>query len=474
MTPDCELLRRYAETRSEESFAELVRRHLDLVYSAALRQVNGDAHLAQDVAQTVFTDLARKAAALARREVLTGWLYTSTHFAAAKAVRTEGRRRAREQEAHTMRELLHDPAPDVKWDKLRSVLDEAMHKLKDRDREAILLRYFEKRPLAEIGAKLGVNENAARMRVERALEKLRAHLVRRGVTTTAAALSAAITVNAVQVAPAGLAVTLAGGSLAAIGTGTALTFLNVMAMTKLKMGIISAIAVAGVATPLVVQHREKQKLRAENQSLRQQAGQLAQLSAENERLSNLMAQARNSFGDDRMSELLRLRGEVGILRRQTNELGRLAEDNRRLRELAANRAQNPPKSEEDPRVEQHRQMVYAKINDAKKLCLGFILHASNNQEQFPTDLDQARLYLKDNPLTETNDFEIVYRGSIRGVTNAMTVLLVRERQAWWSNGKWAKAYGFADGHAEIHSEPDVSSLDQWERERIMTPPIADR
>ncbi|MGA2179858.1 MAG: sigma factor [Verrucomicrobiota bacterium] len=100
MTPDCELLRRYAGTKSEEAFAELVRRHVNLVYSAALRQVNGDVHLAQDVAQTVFTDLARKAVSLLRRSTLTGWLYTSAHFAAAKAVRTEQRRHAREQEVH--------------------------------------------------------------------------------------------------------------------------------------------------------------------------------------------------------------------------------------------------------------------------------------------------------------------------------------------------------------------------------------
>src|SRR5436190_6281619 len=156
MNSDCDLLRRYAETNSEESFAELVRRHLDLVYSAALRQVNGDAHLAEDVTQTVFTDLARKAESLSRRSVLTGWLYTSAHFAAAKAVRTECGQRAREQEALTMREL-DDPTPDLDWSRLRPVLDEALHELKEADREAILLRYFEKRQLAEIGARLGVS-----------------------------------------------------------------------------------------------------------------------------------------------------------------------------------------------------------------------------------------------------------------------------------------------------------------------------
>src|SRR5215469_4014083 len=96
MTPDCELLREFARTNSEDAFAELVKRHLNLVYSAALRQVNGDAHLAKDIAQTVFTDLARKARSLAGRENLSGWLYTSTHFAAAKIIRGESRRRDRE------------------------------------------------------------------------------------------------------------------------------------------------------------------------------------------------------------------------------------------------------------------------------------------------------------------------------------------------------------------------------------------
>ncbi|MEI9961544.1 MAG: sigma factor [Limisphaerales bacterium] len=115
MTPDNELLRHYAKTNSQDAFAELVKRHVNLVYSAALRQINGDEHLAKDIAQSVFTDLARKAASLSRRESLTGWLYTSTHFSAAKMIRTEQRRHAREQEAHTMRELLQDPAIEADW-----------------------------------------------------------------------------------------------------------------------------------------------------------------------------------------------------------------------------------------------------------------------------------------------------------------------------------------------------------------------
>ena len=113
MTPDSKLLARFARINSEDAFAELVRRHVNLVYSAALRQVNGDEHFAKDVAQTVFTDLARKANSLSRRETLSGWLYTSAHFAAAKIVRTENRRRDREEKF--MREPIHETAPAADW-----------------------------------------------------------------------------------------------------------------------------------------------------------------------------------------------------------------------------------------------------------------------------------------------------------------------------------------------------------------------
>src|ERR1017187_10307505 len=122
MMSDSELLARFARSRSEDAFAELVRRDVNLVYSAALRQVGGDAHFAQDVAQTVFADLARKAGSLSRHESLTGWVYTSAHFAAAKIARTENRRRDREEKF--MREPIHETAPEADWEKLRPALDE--------------------------------------------------------------------------------------------------------------------------------------------------------------------------------------------------------------------------------------------------------------------------------------------------------------------------------------------------------------
>jgi RNA polymerase sigma factor (sigma-70 family) len=259
------------------------------------------------VAQTVFTDLARKANSLSRRETLTGWLYTSVHFAAAKIVRGENRRRDREEKF--MREPTHESAPDADWEKLRPMLDDAMHELKETDREAVLLRYFENQQFAEVGAKLGLNENAARMRVERALEKLRDIFTKRGVTT-AAALASVISANAIQIAPANLAATLTTASIATAGAGT-FTLLKIMTMTKLKLAL-SAIVVAGTATAFVIQQQTQNKLRAGNESLHQQ---IAQLQTDNENYSNRLAEVGDAkkLSDEQLSELLKLRGEVGQL-----------------------------------------------------------------------------------------------------------------------------------------------------------------
>ncbi|PYI84372.1 MAG: hypothetical protein DME26_13420 [Verrucomicrobia bacterium] len=333
VTPDSELLRRYAEEKAEEAFADLVRRHLNLVYSAALRQVNGDAHLAEDVAQIVFSELARQARILAKRPRLTGWLYTCTHYSAVKAVRTERRRHIHEQAAQAMDELFHAPASEFEWDNLRPMLDKVMHELNQADREAILMRFFENRPLADIGARLGLSEDAARKRVDRALEKLRTFLTRHGVVTTAA-LATVLSVNAVQMAPPALAMNLTTISLAAdaaVGTGTSLAFLKAMTMTKLKVGVISAISALGLATPFVLRHSTE--LHKEKVALQKRLEDVAQLRAENARLSNRVVVAENaqSLARDQLSELLRLRSEVGFLRQQTNELAALQEQNLQLR-----------------------------------------------------------------------------------------------------------------------------------------------
>jgi RNA polymerase sigma factor (sigma-70 family) len=340
--------------------------------------VGGDGHLAQDVAQTVFSDLARKAPALARRANLTGWLYTSARFAAAKIVRAEHRRRDREEEF--MREP-HDAAPETDWEQLRPVLDEVMHQLQETDREAILLRYFENQPFAEIGARCGLQENAARMRVERALEKLRDLLAKRGVTT-AAALASVISAHAVQVAPVSLAATLTATSLAGAGTGT-LTFWSIMNMTKLKLGL-GALVVVGASTALIVQHQARQQLLVANESLTRQ---MAQLKADNESLSGLAAQAKKPAPppSEQLDELLRLRGEVGRLRQQTNELGRIRQENRKL--LAQVAAQAEPTNQ----VSTEDQFILRQTHavDAMSILLTAVKnYATNHNGQYPASFDQ--------------------------------------------------------------------------------------
>ncbi len=253
---DTELLRRFVADRSELAFAELVSRHLDLVYSAALRQMNGDAGAAEDITQSVFTDLARKGGRLGGHTSLAGWLYTSTRYLTANARRAEHRRRQREQESFAMDQLLQPTEPTPNWDQLRPVLDDAMHELGKTDREAVLLRFFERRPLSEVGEHLGLGENAARMRVDRALDKLRLALARRGVTSTEAALTLALTAQAVGAAPADFAnrVSQAAvtGSSAGAATGGGL-FLSLLALvTRIPAKIlVGAVMLALLVTPFI-------------------------------------------------------------------------------------------------------------------------------------------------------------------------------------------------------------------------------
>jgi RNA polymerase sigma factor (sigma-70 family) len=391
---DHELLQRYAESRCEASFTELVARYVDLVYSAALRQVGGDAHLAHDVTQSVFVDLARKAASLSGRTVLAGWLYTSAHYAAAKVVRTEQRWRAREQEANSMREMSDDSTVEPAWDELRPVIDQAMHELNQVERDAILLRYFEKRQLGEVGVKLGVSEDAARKRVDRALDKLRGLLSRRVVTSTSAALVIVLGTHTVAAAPAGLAASIAGAATASTATGTTLTILKFMAMSKLKVGLVGALVVAGVTTPLVIQNRSQSRLLAVNEKLRQQNTQLTEqmtpLASENARLSNLIAQATESQPAQQSpsNELLRLRGEIARLRQNAKESARLkAGDGSNVTDPALKDAFEQLAARASQLRQQLEQMPEKKIPELKFLTQKDWLDAVGEVEKPENDAD---------------------------------------------------------------------------------------
>jgi RNA polymerase sigma factor (sigma-70 family) len=219
MEDDVQLLRRFAQEDSEAAFAEIVRRHIDFVHSAALRRVGGDAHAAADVTQQVFTTLARRAAPLARGVILPAWLYVTTRNIAVDFVRAECRRRARELEAHAMNELGAHSGITAEWARLQPLLDETMDALGDRDRKVVLLRFFARQPFAEIGRALNLSEDAVRMRVARALDKLHALLRSRGYTSSAAVVATVLESHAVATAPAGLA-TVVSSAAAGASMGT--------------------------------------------------------------------------------------------------------------------------------------------------------------------------------------------------------------------------------------------------------------
>ncbi|HUR56128.1 MAG TPA: sigma-70 family RNA polymerase sigma factor [Opitutaceae bacterium] len=285
MIDDTTLLRRYAAERAEDAFAEFVRRHLPLVYSAALRRLGGDVHRAQDVAQVVFCAAAREAHRLSQHALVTGWLYTATRNAVIDVLRAEKRRRGREQEAHHMYSISSDPGATADWSRLGPVLDAAMDELSGGDREAVLLRFFQNRPFAEIGRGLGLSEDAARKRVERALEKLGTKLRRHGISSTSAALAALLASETACAAPAGLVASITG---AALGTGAAAaSAVALITSAKLKVGIAAAVLAAG-AIGFVAQQRTITALREDTAGAHQQLDRLA---AENRAFARARAAA---------------------------------------------------------------------------------------------------------------------------------------------------------------------------------------
>src|SRR5439155_6995203 len=211
-------------------------------------------HLAEDVAQTVFMDLSRQARTLSKSVMLGGWLHRHTCFVAAKTMRSNRRRQFRERRSVEMNIQPDHSAANLA--EVAPLLDEALNQLRAQDRAAILLRFFEQRDLRSVGKALGISENAAQKRVSRAVEEVRILLKRRGVGLSAAGLATALAAQAVTAAPAGLGIGISSAALAgaAAGGGTSLTLLKLMSMTKIKAAIVAAIAVAGVATPLVMQH----------------------------------------------------------------------------------------------------------------------------------------------------------------------------------------------------------------------------
>lgn len=316
---DLELLTRYTRDRSEQAFAELVRRHVNLVHSAALRQVCSP-QLAEEIAQSAFTDLARNAHRLAPDTIVTAWLYQVTRRTAIDVVRRETRRQLREQIATEMNAM---NTTHEEWTHIEPLLDEAMSALDDTDRAAVLLRYFENKSLREVGATLGTSDDAAQKRVSRAVERLREFFNKRGVTVGASGLVVVISANAVQAAPIGLALTIStAAALAGPTIATTATITKAIAMTTFQKTIVTA-TIAALAGAGIYEARQNSQLREQVKTLQQHQAPLAELNEdllkEHDDMTNRLAALAEEIARSKTNnlELLRLRGEVGLLRRES-------------------------------------------------------------------------------------------------------------------------------------------------------------
>jgi len=254
---DMDLVREYAQRNSEEAFATIVSRHINLVYSVALRQAR-DPHIAQEISQTVFIILARKAAGLSPKTILSGWLCQTARYASAKALTAQRRRQNREHQSF-MDSILHPEsnADAETWAEIGPALDSAIAQLARKDHDALVVRFFEGRSFKEVAAGLGATEASAKMRVTRALEKLRTILARRGITRTTAIIASAVAANSVQAAPAGLATSVTFAAIKGTAVTSSITTLvnstlKLMAWSKMKTAaIIGAVALLTVGTATI-------------------------------------------------------------------------------------------------------------------------------------------------------------------------------------------------------------------------------
>jgi len=451
---DFELLREYADTGSEAAFTELVARYTDLVYSAAVRQTSSP-DLARDVCQGVFTDLARKAAGLASQcsesASLAGWLYRATRFAALNLRRGEQRRQLRERQAMNEWESI-SPQIAPNWVQLRPLLDDAMEELEDADREAILLRFFRNEDLRAIGAALGISDDAAQKRVSRAVDRLRQILAGRGIAAGSIGLAGVLSVNSVQAAPPGLAAAFSNAAMTgASATGATVSFWKIMALTKIKLGLAAAIVVAGVTASVVIQRQAQAEMRVQDELGRRQSEQIAKLKAEH-------GLASNNGGPDinNPAALEKMRAEVAGLRKQKSDLAALHGKNGQTHDPKnTDRMKTPLEDQEDSNA---TIVEKEKMDLTRRWNLAALMYANDNQSQLPTNFDAAASYFSNTNL-DTNlslgQFELAFQGSLKSITNPSQTIIIRELDAvQTSAGNWVKAYGFADGHSEIHSEPN--------------------
>ncbi len=490
---DRQLLQRFARTGAEDAFRELVERHIHLVWAAA-RRIHRCEEGVRDIAQEVFTRLARKATTLPADTVLSGWLHRTACHVALQTARNAARRTQRERDAMQLQAVTEDDAAHrAAAEALWPVLDEALDGLPDTDREALLLRYLAAKPLAEVGAAFGIGEDAAQKRVARAVERLREVLRRRGVAVTGGLVTASLSTAAAELAPAGAAAAVSAGALA----GSAPLTLFVLMKTKL---VVATLTAAVLSVPLVLEFRQNQALRAELTALRARTvlaipPRVAAPGADASELARL----REEHG-----ELLRLRGEVTQLRRQPAG-GEDTDLARRLREVGARAADAeealaPLKAVNDAMI---KRIITA--NAGKSLGLAARIYAEGHGgvlpttfEQFSTEIAKVQADDKRERVAGKEEERLaMLAAGFQKVPKLLMVdeearadealkafeffpherviserdadkILFREREPRRSpDGRWTRTYCFADGSSHIQDSPSPD-FSGFEREHTAT------
>ena len=481
-----ELVRQFARTQSEAAFAELVRRHLNLVYSAAFRYAGQDQD-AQDIAQAVFLVLARKAGSLRDQTVLAGWLYETTRFAATRWQRSQMRRQSREQEV--VMQAQDNEAETVAWRQIAPLLDDVMGKLGETDRAVLVLRFFEHQTNAEVAAAVGLSEAAVQKRVRRALEKLRVRLARQGVTHSAAAINATLTENAVMLAPAALAIKVTSiatpGTLVAVSLNTlANETIKHLAMTTLQKTLITATLIVAAGAGLYEAH-ETAQARAELLALRQQQAPWAeltrQLQNERDQATNRLAALDREMADNqrRNLETLKLRGEVGLLRNQVSQLaagaGKNAASGSELAEKLASQA-------DFIRDDEKRKSRAALISTAIEA------NVFGKAGSLPADFNQVTNVISENfakgvvRAEDLANYEFLNlgakvlihdgRGTLVNPDLADKLVVFREKTARLApDGIWYRIYGlFGFNKSVVTATSSDGNFDDWEKANTCQPP----